>query len=158
MPLNAAAEAGLREPKARFTKVYPKGWHRLQTLLRTNPIAARVWSFLVEHVGHDNALVCTSDVIAEGAEISVRSVFRAISFLEKEGAVVIVKIGPGANCYILDPSETWKTYEEHKHFCAFSTKTLASKRHNPNVARRIKVMMEAQEREPELFAGEIPEE
>lgn len=147
--MNAATEAGLREPTARFTKVHPKGWHRLQSLLRANPIAARVWSFLVENVGHDNALVCTSDVIADGAEISVRSVFRAIAYLEKEGAMVVVKIGPGANCYVLDPAETWKTYEEHKHWCSFNTKTLASKRNNPNITRRLKLMIEEQQREKE---------
>ena len=151
--MNRAQEAALKEPTTRFTKVYPKGWHRLTALLRESPMAARVWTFLVENAGHDNALVCSSDVLAEGTGVSVRTVFRAIGYLERVGALVIVKIGPGANCYVLDPAETWKTYEEYRHYCAFNAKTLASKKANPHLKRRLTHMIEKQDaaREPELL-------
>jgi Fe2+ or Zn2+ uptake regulation protein len=146
--MNAAVEARLKEPTVRFTKVYPRGWHRLKTLLKANPTAARVWGFLVEQAGHDNSLVCTSEVIADELEVSVRTVFRSVAFLEKAGALVIAKVGT-ANAYILNPEETWKTYEEHKSFCAFSSRTLASKKQNQNLRRRLTHMIEAQKEPPE---------
>jgi hypothetical protein len=152
--MDAAAQARVAEPTTRFTKVYPKGWFRLRTLLKANPTAARVWGFLVETAGHDNALVCTYDVIADELEVSARTVMRAVSYLEQHGALVIAKVGT-ANAYILNPDETWKTYEEHKSFCAFNARTLASKKQNHNLRRRLTHLIEAQEREPELFERDM---
>lgn len=148
--MDAAASARISEPTVRFTKVYPKGWFRLRTLLKANPTAARVWGFLIEAAGHDNAIVCTYDVLADELEVSARTIMRAVSYLEEHGALVIAKVGT-ANAYILNPDETWKTYEEHKSFCAFNAKTLASKKQNQNLRRRLTHLIEAQEREPELF-------
>ena len=141
--MDAAAQARIAEPKPRFTKVYNRGWFRLRSLLNANPTAAKVWSFLVEQAGHDNAVVCTYDVLADELECSARTVMRAVSYLDQAGALVIAKVGT-ANAYILNPDETWKTYEEHKSFCAFNARTLASKKQNQNLRRRLTHLIEKQ--------------
>lgn len=121
-------------PKERFTKVYPRGWHALAGLAE-NP-AARLFVFLADHCGHDNALVCTYDVLAESLDLHERTIRRAVRDLEKRKHVVVGKVGT-ANIYILNPQEVWKTTEEHKHFCAFSTRTLISKKTNPDFKKRL---------------------
>jgi hypothetical protein len=147
------AAPAVAERKARFTKVYPKGWLRLRTLLKANPTAARVWGFLAENAGHDNAIVCTLDVIADELEISERTVRRAVHYLNEVGALVIARVGT-ANAYILNPDEVWKTYEEHKHFCAFTARTLASTKANRTLKRRLTHLIDGQRSQPELFEEE----
>ena len=158
--MDRAMASRLSEPTVRFTKVYPKGWFRLRSLLMANPTAAKVWGFLVEQAGHDNAIVCTYDVLADELECSARTVMRAISYLEEHNALVVAKVGT-ANAYILNPDETWKTYEEHKSFCSFGSRTLASRKQNANLRRRITYMIgsqeSSQEREADLLDA-IPAE
>jgi hypothetical protein len=140
------AEAQVRGP--RFTKVYPKGWDALAGLV-DNRAAAKLYVFLADHCGHDNALVCTLDVIAEELGVNERTVRRAVRDLEERGHIVVAKVGT-ANAYILNPAEVWKTYEDHKRFCGFRTRTLVSKKHNPDLKRRLTHMVG----QPELFETE----
>src|SRR3954463_2592278 len=87
----------------RFTKVYERGWDRIGQLvtLKGGPTVAKLWVFLARHCGHDNALVCTLDTLAENLECSEKSVRRAAKYLEDSGALVIGKMGT-ANMYILN--------------------------------------------------------
>jgi hypothetical protein len=135
----------------RFTKVYERGWDRIGQLvtLKGGPTVAKLWVFLARHCGHDNALVCTLDTLAENLDCSEKSVRRATKYLEENGAIVIGKMGT-ANMYILNDAEVWKTYEDHKRFCSFRTRTLVSKKHNPDLKRRLTHMVG----QPELFETE----
>lgn len=121
-------------PKEHFTKVYPRGWSALSSMLENRPMA-RVYVFLADNCGHDNALVCTYDVICETLGLSERTIRRAIKDLEAGGHVVVFKIGT-ANAYVLNPAEVWKTVEEHKTFCAFNARTLVGKKSNPDFKKR----------------------
>jgi len=119
----------------RFVKVYDKGLDALSEVAK-NKMGLQVYLFLVKHCGHDNALVCDRDTIAESLGINVRTVARALTVLKAQGHIHIAKIGT-ANVYVLDPTEVWKTYEEHKHFCSFGARTLVSKKQNKDFLRRI---------------------
>lgn len=130
----------------RFTKVYPKGWEALAALI-DNRAAAKLYMFLANNCGHDNAVVCTYDLLAEELELSERTIRRAVRHLEEGDHIVVAKIGT-ANAYILNPEEVWKTYEEHKRFCGFSARALASKTENGNLKKRLTHIVE---RQPELF-------
>ena len=129
-------------PKPRFTKVYPRGWDALAGLV-DNRAAAKLYVFLADHCGYDNALVCTLDVIADEIGVHERTVRRAVKDLEAAGHVVVAKVGT-ANAYILNPEEVWKTYEEHKHLCGFQSRTLVSKKQNPDLKRRLTHMISQQ--------------
>lgn len=126
----------------RFTKVYDRGWERIGQLvtLKGGPTAAKLWVFLARNCGHDNALACSVDLLAEEIGCSERSIIRATKYLEESGALVIAKMGT-ANVYILNDAEVWKTYEEHHHFCGFRAKTLLSNKQNANLKRRITHMV-----------------
>lgn len=125
-------------PNARFTKVYPLGVARLRSLLagRGGAAATKVWAFLIQHCGHDNALVCSADLMAEDLGCSRKTITRATKYLEEAGAIVIAKTGT-SNVYILNDAEVWKTYEEHKRFCGFRTRTLVGFKENAGFRKRL---------------------
>jgi DNA-binding GntR family transcriptional regulator len=144
-----AADEAARRQNRDFVQVYPKGWARLQTLIRTNPSAARVYAFLAEHIdGAAGAVVVSQDVLAKELDVHERTIRRLTQALEKEGALVRIKVGTGVYAYALDPQEVWRSWDDKKECAAFTTKTLVLKsdRANAQVRRKLKVMIG----EPEL--------
>jgi hypothetical protein len=89
-------------------------------------------------------------LLAEELEVSERTIRRAVRHLEEGNHLVVAKVGT-ANAYILNPAEVWKTYEEHKRFCAFGARTLASKAQNTTLKKRLTHMLEGQR---DLFDAE----
>ncbi len=144
-----AAEEVARRSNREFTQVYPKGWKRLQGLIRTNPSAARVFAFLAENMdGHIGVVVVSQDVIAAELGVHRRTIIRLTKTLEDEGALVRIRVGTGVYAYALDPTEIWKSWDDKKELAAFNTRTLVAKkdRNNGQVRRKLKLMMG----EPEL--------
>lgn len=119
----------------KFTKVYPSGWQTIRGMA-DNSVAVKVYSFLAEHCDHLNALVVAMDVLADELGVSVRTIQRATKFLEERGHLVILKVGT-ANAYILDAKDIWKNYDQYKGMAAFDARTLASKKHNKDLKRRL---------------------
>lgn len=129
-----------------FTQVYPKGWARLQELIRTDPPAARVYAFLAEHIdGTCGAVVVAQDVMASELGVHERTIRRLTKRLDDAGALVRIKIGMGVYAYALDPTEVWRSWDDKKDHAAFTTKTLVRKvdRENNTVQRKLKVMVGA---------------
>ena len=145
----AVTEEAARKGNRDFVQVYPKGWKRLQALIRTNPSAARVFAFLAEHMdGVCGVVVVTQEVMAAELDVHKRTIIRLTAELEKAGAIVRIKVGTGVYAYALDPSEIWRSWDDKKDLAAFVTKTLVLKsdRSNGQVRRKLKLMMG----EPEL--------
>lgn len=136
-----------------FVQVYPKGWDRLRRLINDNPAAARIYAFLAEHIDGDaGAVVVSQDVLAQEFGIHRVTVNRHISYLEKAGALVKIRVGGAVYAYALDPEEVWRSWDDKKELAAFTTKTLVRKadKGNGQVRRKLKVMMG----QPELPLGE----
>lgn len=147
----AEEEASKRQNK-NFVQVYPKGWKRLQGLIRTNPSAARVFAFLAENIdGSCGAVVVSQQVIAKELNVHERTIRRLTDWLEDEGAIVRIKIGTGVYAYALDPQEVWRSWDGKKELAAFVTKTLVLKsdKSNNQVRRKLKVMLGELETESE---------
>lgn len=148
-----AQDEAARRANREFVQVYPKGWKRLQALIRTNPSAARVYAFLAEHIdGSCGAVVVAQEIIAKELEVHERTIRRLTQQLEAAGALVRIKVGTGVYAYALDPAEVWRSWDDKKECAAFVTKTLVLKsdRSNNQVRRKLKVMMG----EPELPLGD----
>lgn len=138
----ASADADKRNEG--FVQVYPKGWARLQALIRTNPSAARVYAFLAEHIdGAAGAVVVSQEVMAAELGIHERTVRRLTTSLEQAGALVRLKVGTGVYAYCLDPDEVWRSWDNAKDVAAFRTKTLVRKsdKANAQVRRKLKLML-----------------
>ena len=139
-----AAEEAARRQNRDFVQVYPKGWKRLQALIKTNPSAARVYAFLAEHVdGTAGAVVVSQEVLAKELGVHVRTVKRLTKALEDAAAVVRIRVGTGVYAYALDPEEVWKSWDDKKEHAAFVTRTLVLKRDRENgeVRRKLRFMM-----------------
>jgi hypothetical protein len=132
-----------------FTKVYPRGWKALASLI-DNPAAAKLFMFLAENCGHNNAVVCTYGLLSEELSLSERTIRRAVRHLEEGKHIVIAKMGT-ANAYVLNPEEIWKTYEDHKVFCGFNARALVLKTENGNLKQRLTHITD---RQPVLFEDE----
>lgn len=127
-----------------FVQVYPKGWSRLQELIKSNPGAARIYAFLAEHIDATcGAVVVSQDVMAGELGIHVRTIQRHTRFLEEVGAVIRIKVGIGVYAYALDPHEVWRSWDDRKETSAFVTKTLVrtSDQENSEIRRRLNVMI-----------------
>lgn len=146
---DAAAAADAAKKNREFVQVYPKGWRRLQDLMKKNAPAARVFAFLAEHIdGVAGAVVVSQEVMADALGVHVRTIQRQTAYLEQEGALVRIKVGVGVYAYALDPSEIWRSWDDRKEEAAFLTRTLVKKSDaaNREVRRKLKVMLG----EPEL--------
>ena len=138
-----------RRGNSQFVQVYPKGWARLQALIRDNPAAARIYAFLCEHTdGTVNAVTVSQEVMANALGVHVRTIIRHTQTLEELGALVRIRVGTGVYAYCLDPEEVYRAWNSRKGEAAFITKTLVRKadKANNEVRRKLKVMIG----EPEL--------
>ena len=142
-----------------FTQVYPKGWSRLQHLIRTNPSAARLYALLAEHIDPDGGVVVAAQtVLAELLGVNERTIRRLTKALEEQGAIVRIRVGAGTYAYALDPAEIWKAWDMSKDHAVFRTRTLVGKKgENATVKRRLQVMLREQAGEPELPLDHDPE-
>lgn len=139
-----AAEDESRRSNKDFTQVYGKGWARIRELINTNPTAARIYTFLAEHMtGTEGAVVVSQELMAESLGLHVITVKRHTKSLEQQGAIVRIRIGTGVYAYALDPTEIWKSWDDKKELAAFTTRTLVKKsdRSNGHVKRSLKVMV-----------------
>jgi len=126
-----------------FTQVTPKGWRRIQSLIKENPALARLYAFLAEHIdGVTGTVVCSQDLLAEKLDVHVVTIRRQSQQLEKLGALVRIRVGSGVYAYALDPEEIWRSWANRKDNAAFVTRTLVDKRdsHNQAVIKKLKTM------------------
>lgn len=142
----------LARENRRFVQVYPKGFRRLQMLIRDNPSAARLYALLAEHIDPNGGVVVASQtVLAEMLGVTDRTIRTLTKSLEDQKAIVRIRVGAGTYAYALDPEEVWKAWDVHKDHAVFKTRTLVSKSgDNANVKRRIQVLIAEQRGEPEL--------
>lgn len=142
----------LSRENRRFVQVYPKGWSRLQWLIRENPSAARLYALLAEHIDPNGGVVVASQtVLAEMLGVTDRTIRTLTKSLEEQGAVIRIRVGAGTYAYALDPDEVWKAWDVYKDHAVFRTKTLVSKGgENAPIMRRLQVMISEMRGEPEL--------
>jgi DNA-binding transcriptional ArsR family regulator len=91
----------------------------------TNDPNMKVMLFIVEHMDHYNALVCSYKVIEEALGISQATVARSIKFLREKGMIYVRKSGT-SNVYTLNPEIAWKSWGSNKKYCKFPANILLS--------------------------------
>lgn len=123
--------------RTRFVQVYAPGWKALSALAAESDAAAiRLYAFLAEASGHDNALVATYATLAGELGMAERTIRRAVRRLEEGEHLVVLKLG-NTSVYVLNPDEVWKTAQEHKRFCSFRTRALVPFAGNAGMKRRL---------------------
>lgn len=146
-----------RRENGHFTQIYEAGWQRLQSLIKTEPQAARLYAFLAENMGPDGTICASRPTIAEALDMGTRTVSRHIKTLEKLEAIIVLKLGT-ANVYCLDPKEVWKSFDNAKPYAAFNTKTLVGKTENPYVKRRLATLLNGEAPEQKNWLDDVDED
>lgn len=148
----AEAKAAAARENRGFVQVYELGWRRLQTLMATQPQAARLYALLAEHIDGTGAVVATREVLAEMLGVSVRTISRHAKTLEGCRALVRIPLQGGVYAYCLNPEEVWKAYDNSKTYAAFHTRTLVSKNGPTDraIQRRLRVMINERKGQSEL--------
>ena len=139
-----------------FVQVYPKGWKRLQDLMKTNPNAARLYALLAEHIDRTGVVVASQGVLAEMLEVSEKTIQRRTAELEKAKALVRIRIGGGVYAYALHPEEVWKAWDGQKAYAAFYSKTLVSKKAAGGdiISRKLQMMIRELRTDTEPSTGD----
>jgi DNA-binding Lrp family transcriptional regulator len=142
----------LARENRRFVQIYPKGFRRLQMLIRDQPSAARLYALLAEHIDPQGGVVVASQaVLAEMLGVTDRTIRTLTKVLEDQKAIVRIRVGTGTYAYALDPDEVWRAWDVQKDHAVFRTKTLVSKGgENASIKRRIQVLISEQQGAPEL--------
>lgn len=130
-----------RKGDSEFIKVYPPGWAKLRSLIDAYPLAAKMYAFLAEHIDGVGAVVVSQALLAQKLGVSERTIRRLSTYLEDHRAIIRIKLQGNLYAYALNPNEVWKSWKDHKDYAAFTTRTLASYKDNPNINRRIRLML-----------------
>jgi DNA-binding GntR family transcriptional regulator len=114
--------------------------------MKSYPLAAQVYAFLAEHIDESaGAVVVSQELLAEELGVHERTIRRATAWLDEQNIIGRIKLGGAAvYAYCLDPEEVWKSFDDAKDYAAFRTKTLARKRDNGDIKRKLKVMLTGQ--------------
>lgn len=115
----------------RFTQVYAEGWKALASLAGDG-VATRLYVFLAEAAGADNAVTAKTETLAKELGVSVRTIERAASRLKAGRHVVVLKMG-SINVYVLNPAEVWKSALKGRHFLSIRTRALVGLDDNPSI-------------------------
>lgn len=131
-----------------FVQFYPNGFERIKSLIEAKqPTALKLYMFLAEHMEPGTgAVVASQQLLADELEVSVRTIKTVSKYLEDIGAIIRIRLGAGTvYAYCLDPSEVWRSWDTTKKYAAFNTRTLAHRKDNGDVKRRLMVMLKGQE-------------
>lgn len=133
-----------------FIQVYPPGFQRIKTLMGEWPLAAKLYLFLAEHI-EDNtgAVVASQELLAKELGVTTRTIRRVTTWLDEKNIVPRIRLGAGTiYAYCLKPEEVWKSWDNAKDYAAFRTKTLARKKDNGDIKRRLKMLTISQQELP----------
>lgn len=112
-----------------------------RSLMKDNPLAAQIFSFLMEHMDYRNAVVCSSTVLREYFEVSRMSVYRALKCLKESHFLIIGKSG-STNVFIVNPEIVWSSYASAKKFCEFQGTIFMSETENKDLEVKAKKFKE----------------
>lgn len=112
-----------------FVQLYRRHIDDLARLARENGSAYDLFMFLIKHMDGNNALIISSNALADIMGVSTRTVFRAAKYLREKGWVCILKSG-STNVYIVNPDIAWTSYGNQKSYCRFSSNVILSSAEN----------------------------
>ncbi|MGI3476537.1 replication/maintenance protein RepL [Providencia stuartii] len=133
-----------------FIQVYNRGWEKLLELAKVNSGAFELYVFFAQHIDENcGAVVCDQQLLSDQMGVSVRTIQRRISFLEKDGSLVKIPVSGKVYAYALNPHEIWKGFDNQKNYAAFVTKTLVNK--DGVIKRKLKAMFSGKENNNDTY-------
>ena len=112
-----------------FVQLYRDYMPEIRWLTKNNPTASQLFLVFAEHMGTDNSIICSYDVIMDLLEVSRPTVSRAIKFLKENGFIDVLKIGK-SNVYVLNHEIVWTTDHKKKQYAKMNSSVLISRKEN----------------------------
>lgn len=113
-----------------FVMLFRNNMDKVIELTKLDNKAAALFLFLVEQMNTDNAVVISSEGIAEAMEWGIATVYRKIAILKKASFLQVYKVGT-ANCYRLNSDLVWSTWANKKEFTKFRASVVITRTENP---------------------------
>ena len=122
-------------PSAIGSPIKQTGWVQTEraaheewaALILRKPIAGALLHRLCSAMGHLNAVVVSQKILAQLLGVSVRSIQRAISDLQKEKWLQVVHIGKGKEAaYVVNDRVAWAQPRDELRLSTFSAKVIVS--------------------------------
>ncbi|MGO1653200.1 helix-turn-helix domain-containing protein [Senegalia sp. (in: firmicutes)] len=112
-------------PFKNFVQVNKATYKLEDKLMQENPLAYRIWRFLVNNMDHYNAIIASYSVLMEQFDTSRSTLYRAIKVLENGEYIKIYKSGT-SNVYALNDKMVWNSYGTNLKYSKFSANVLIS--------------------------------
>lgn len=144
-----------------FTQIYSRGWKIIEEMAEERQIAAlKLYTYLAREMAWDiGAIVASQEFLAEKLNVSTRTIQNACKYLENKHALLRISLGKGTvKAYCLNPTHVWKSWDTKKDYAAFRTKTLTSHKENPDIERKLKIMLKAWEEKGSMIGSQQPED
>lgn len=108
-----------------FVQLYLDNIDLMSKIIGENPTAAKVFMWLIKHMDKRNALVISQPALADGLNLSVRTIQYATAYLKKMNAVNVLKSG-NTNIYAVNAQIAWKSDARGKQYAWFDAKVYIS--------------------------------
>lgn len=124
-----------------FVQYRRSGMKYFRKIIKDNPLAAQIFSFLTEHMDYKNVVVCSSKVLEEYFDVGRTSVYKAIKYLDANSFLIIGKTGT-TSVFTVNPEIAWTTHADKKRFCEFNGKVILSESENKDLELKAKKFKE----------------
>jgi hypothetical protein len=121
-----------------FFQFYKANFSYIRFLVAKNPIAARLFFFLIENMDTMNALVVSQKAISEALKMGRTSIWKATDYLKKHKYVETFKSG-NTYIYCVNCQLVWQQTHEKKRFAKFNAKVYISESEQVKLGKTCKI-------------------
>lgn len=108
-----------------FVMMFRDKMPAIRTLMKADPMAARVLFVIIEEMARDNVLATSQKTLSEYAGCSVASVCRAYKTLKKHGIIETYFVG-NLPCIAVNPELVWTSHANGKKYAKCKATLLIS--------------------------------
>lgn len=102
-----------------FVQLYIDKLDLIIEMMGENPMAVKVFTWLLKHMDNRNALVVSQKALAEALEVSRQTIYTSANYLREKKALDILKSG-NTNIYAVNVQIAWKSDANNKRFALFN--------------------------------------
>lgn len=108
-----------------FIQINKKTYDLEDKLMKENPLAYRIWRFLVNNMDNYNAVMVSYSVMIDIFEVGRTTIYRAIKTLNDGNYINIYKSGT-SNVYAINDNMVWASWGNNKQYSKFQANVIIS--------------------------------
>ena len=109
-----------------FIQFYNDKLPFVNSMIKEDATAVRLFLFLVEHMDKRNAIIISQQAISEALGLNRRTIIRCIKYLVEKKALTIFKSGT-SNIYAINSQIVWRSNADGKEYALFDARVYISK-------------------------------